>query len=200
MDNQERQAYAKVQAESYQMGFAALKTLLLSICRTVQVFSRQPGTCGPLAYLVWPVGVFFQICYYTANVDATGSVDWFGLELLLGIQLFWLLCGVPFAIYYRFFRNAEFSFYDSGFGILQLPFQKKDLASINFMSDFAVAGLLSTFFYLVDSPIIGSWYRAMILWVIFAHAWSHASGNFQMMRFRQTQSYATYWANRFQRR
>lgn len=189
--------FAKQEAANAKMGIGLFLLGIFMICRSVQVFSRVPGTCGPLFVLGNILCMIFQFWYCQAAVDAYGQ-DAIGVEWMFGIQVFWAVYGIFRTAVHRF-RGYEFEFAEIGIGFLYRWMPNSGAASIGLASDMLVASTLCVVFHLFDSPVLGGWYLTMICCLAIGHSWLHARDKVELQRIKAAQSRAKYISQRLRR-
>ena len=197
----EQDKFAKEEMQSARAGFGILLIILFTVLRTVHIFSRVPGTSGPILIVAHMLGMVAQFWYYEANVEVSGQHDLIVITWLIALQCFWFTYGLFRTFYYRL-RGMEFEVNDLGVGILYRRMNGSSAAAIGFASDMLIACSLATMLFLASSPIGGSWYMAMVVCLFFTHVWMQGMERMQLQRFRNAQSRAedfTRQLNRYRR-
>jgi len=176
-------------------GFNIALMLLFSVNRTVQIWSRVPGTTG-----TWFLGLYFffggmlQTWYCGVNEQASMRTDSIPPCFVLGLSIIW------FAVHgivrgYQFLQGTRFHSYEPGQGVLApfLPSWQSD--SVGFASDAVTAVGLSLAFALFASPGLSGWYASMCFWLIVAQLWSHARDRRMQQARIDAQVEAEQWSN-----
>lgn len=145
--------------------------LVFSVSRTVQIWSRVPGSTGAWFY-GWMilVGLGIQAWYYHANLEARQTMDLLGWEAMAWLSLMWFgVHGVVRSIHLA--RGLRFHSYDPGQGILHRLMPGWSFAASGLTSDLAVSVALSSGLWLIACPILSSWYAGMCFWLVIGHVW-----------------------------
>ncbi len=192
------QDHIKQEMESYRFGLGAVLIFVFTIGRSVQIFSRIPGTSGAIFVLAWLGSFIAQAWYYQVNVDASGTPDLIAIEWMLLIQAVFFLVGLVILIC-RQVRGEEVDPFVIGTSIFSRLLPNIKPANQDAASDMIVAAGLSLFFFALDSPIQGGWYRAMLFWMLIGHLWLAACERIQSRRLRNAQRRAAYWSRRLPR-
>ena len=192
--NHEQPDFGKDEARSARAGFAILLTGLLTIGQSVQVFSRIPGTSGPLFILAHLFGMLAQVAFYEVCVEANGR-DLIGIAVPIGLQIVWLICGIVSAFRLRQ-RGFETELNQLGVGILYRQMANQSAAAIGFTSDMLVSVGFTTICFLCQSPILARWYLVVTLGLLFTHLWMDWRQRTEMNRLNNARSRARHWTNR----
>lgn len=184
---------AETPQEPFQDGYAMLMCLLFAVTKTVQLFSRRPGTTGTwfFGFVFW-IGFGIQLLYYQANVEATGRFDAVPEKAFLLIHIGWFL----FHRVRRFFeprRRGRVHSYDPGVGILRNAFPNWSLGAANFASDAIVSGLMFLACFYGGCPILAGWYFYMPIWLLLEGACSQFRLDYQRQRLDDAQVEADAW-------
>jgi len=190
--------YAKEQVESARFGLGVFLMFIFTIGRSVQLFSRVPGTSGPGLVLASLFSILTQVWYYQMNVDASGSSDSIAIEWVFLVQIVWFLYCVCATIWNQL-PGYGLDLTDIGVGIFRRWLPNSENSVVGFVSDMALAIGLACFFFAFDSPILGGWYRAMVVWLLIGHVWLKARNDIELQRIKNARSRAEYWSNRFNR-
>ncbi|MCA9194634.1 MAG: hypothetical protein KDB03_22840 [Planctomycetales bacterium] len=187
-------------AQDLQGGFALLVFLIFSVNRSVQVFSRIPGTTGLwfFAFFFW-FGLGIQAYYYYANVQALARLDaipemWFVYTQIAWLQVHTLM---RFVTWLRGYRLHS---YEPGLGLLHRVLKRWDADWMGLASDVLVAGALGVACHAMDCPIHSGWYFAMIPWLIIGKIVISARDQLRLQRMQDTQIEASVWSQRLKER
>ena len=183
-----------------QTGFTVMVSTIFAVIRTVQIFSRIPGTTGGAFFGIYLViGWVIQLFYVQMNIEASGRMDAMPELLWFWGPFAWLV--VHRCCYFRNrFRGRVVHSASEGIGILYRWLPAWSVGSVGLASDILVALVMGLIFHLTDNPILGSWYIAMIVWLIVAHAITLGWMHMQMERFDDAQIESEAWNTRLQER
>ena len=160
--------YLKEEFKSARTGVAVLLVVSYTLGRSVQLFSRKPGTSGGVPIVGSMIAIVAFSCYYVVTVQELGREDAIGLEYLILASLIWLVIDFAKA---TFRRRSAVGDYCLGRGILWRWLPNMSFRSVGFSSDLVVASTAGLFFHWMDSPIQANWFAAMIAWLSITHAW-----------------------------
>lgn len=186
--------------KDYQAGMNLALILMFSINRSVQIWSRVPGSTGSWFYgWLYFVGLGLQAWYYEVNGQATGYYDAIGWLTFAWFSVMWFgIHGVVRS--FHFARGLRFHSYEPGRGIFDWMFPNWKPGSASLASDLAVSMALSIVLAIVRSPILSGWYAAMCLWLILAQVWIKASHSRRHQEWIDAKSEAERWSDQIQER
>lgn len=156
--------YLREEIKSAKNGLGGLLIGGFTAGRTIQVFSRVPGTSGGIVTMLWLIGFFLQSYYLFGHREKYGEVDAIPYELFLLTQGAWwcvhLLCG---------FFGPRRSDYELGRGILCrfLPMYSHEAGGV--ISDVFVGMGLIGVLHLLDCPTQASTYYMILGLTLFCH-------------------------------
>lgn len=173
---------------------------LFSISRTVQIWSRMPGTTGTWFFgFYYFVGSLMQTWYCRVNEETLGRTDLVSQSSIMGLSLIWFsIHGVIRGG--QFLRGTRFHSFDPGVGILSLLNPKWNANTVSLASDLLVATALSLFLWLLRSPILSGWYASLCVWLVLAHCWILARDTRRMQAWTNSEQEAAYWSEQLRRR
>ena len=186
---------AKDEARSARTGLGLLLIAVFTIGQSIQVFSRVPGTSGPIFILAHLISVLLQVVYYTANVDAIGQSDSIGIVIPIAAQTIWLVYNIIALIQWRL-RGIEAEINQLGVGTLYRWMNGRSAAEVGFASDMFFGTAITACCFLLSSPILGNWYLVATLGLLFAHLWMDFRQRREMQRFKNAKSRAEEWSYR----
>lgn len=191
MGQQKQESLADMSA-----GIGIALSLLFGVNRTVQIWSRQPGTTGTWYFgFYYFVGAMFQAWYCELNLYASMRSDQIPPHFIIGMSVVWFAVhGISRACF--FLRGVRFHSYDPGIGFLAPlcpPTWRCD--NVGLLSDLTTAIGLSLAFRFFASPILSGWFAAMSVWLIVAHAWSHARDERMQIARDDAQIEAQQWSH-----
>lgn len=168
---------------------------MLAVNRTVQIWSRCPGTTGTWYFALYFVGgSILQSWYCEMNRLASNSSDLIPQAFVAVASLLWF-CVHGVLHTFQLARGRTFHSYDPGSPVLGRLFPAWSEESASLGSDLIVAMLLSIAFLILQSPILSGWYAAMTMWLVVTHTWI----TFRDARRRQiwidSQFEAEYWSD-----
>lgn len=160
--------YHEEEMRSLRNGIGGFLIAGITVCRTVQVFSRTPGSAGSILVAAWAAGVLVQGFYFHGHMQLHGRVDLIPFELLIAIQAAWWLLGlvVTFA---RLYQGSQASDSDLGRGVLTPYFPQLSSNAVGIVSDVSIGLLLAAAFRLFASPVQSNWYLVMVGWLLICH-------------------------------
>lgn len=160
--------YHEEEMRSLRNGIGGFLIAGLTVCRTVQVFSRTPGSAGSIFVAAWAAGVLVQGFYFHGHMQLHGRVDLIPFELVIAVQSGWWLLGllVTFA---RLYRGNQASDSELGRGALTPYFPQLSSYAVGIVSDVTVGLILAGFFRLFASPVQSNWYLVMVGWLLICH-------------------------------
>lgn len=186
--------------EELRGGVALAIFLIFSVTRSVQLFSRVPGTTGPWFFgITFWIGLAIQLYYYQANVEASGRFDAIPEQLLIATQFGWLVVHWMVRAKNRF-QGVRLHSYEPGLGVMNRLLPNWHLDWMGVTSDIAVAAVLGGTCMLLDCPILGSWYFAMIPWLLIGQAFIYGRDSLRVQRMEDAQIEADVWSQRFRER
>lgn len=180
--------------QELQNGWALVMVLIFSVTRTVQLFSRVPGTCGMWHFgVIYVLGFVIQLLYYQMNVEASGQLDAIPDAVFifgnLGVLMFHNLAG-----WWRWSKGYRCHSWCSGLGVLHRFMPRSSDTAVAVISDILVAALLSGICYLFACPILSGWYLSMIGWCLLAQGVLAARKSFQLQRLDDAQFESDAWS------
>ena len=182
------------------IGMSICLSTMSALNRTVQIWSRKPGTTGSWFFAVYFIfGSLIQSWYCQVNEDAGLYRDWVPRVAILGLSLVWF---AVHGIAHAWFCILGFQFhsYDPGEGILDSLFAKWSSPSATLASDLIVSMVMSIALLLLQSPILSGWYAAMCIWLLFVHFWLVARDAHRKQIWVDSQVEADTWSKQIQRR
>lgn len=160
--------YHREEIKSAKTGVAILLIIGFGMARTIQVFSRWPGTSGVVMMLLWPAGLVVEGTYLLQHLEEYGRIDATDCRDLIAAQ---------FAVYavglvVRLFRHRDaptINQHDPGRGVLcwMLPFASHDVGGA--ISDLVVGATLIGIFHALGSPIQAGTYQVILGLTVFCH-------------------------------
>ncbi len=189
--------------ESKQESFGTLSdginlglTLIFSVCRTVQIWSRVPGTTGNWFYgWMFAAGLALSAWYYEVNVEASQAMDFIAWKSMAVASVVWFgIHGVARALHQM--RGLQFHSYEPGVGILARWISRLTPNHAGLISDLLVAVVLGISFKLLGSPIQSGWYFAMCVWLLIADRWIRFRDARQVQIYIDAQAQSEDWSRR----
>lgn len=182
--------------EQLQGGVGLAIFAIFSVTRSVQLFSRLPGTTGPWFFGVffW-IGLFIQLWYYQANVQASGRFDAIPDMLIIYLQFAWLVVHWGWRKW-TWLKGYRLHSYEPGLGVLHRVLPTWPAEWMGLASDIFVAAALGGICYLANCPILGSWYLAMIPWLLIAQAVIQGRDYMRMQRMDDARIESDEWTRR----
>ncbi|MCA9178415.1 MAG: hypothetical protein KDB14_28335 [Planctomycetales bacterium] len=167
--DKQAQDFLKDEIKSARNGIGAFMILGFSLARSIQVFSRVPGSSGLYFQLAWTIGVALQGFYLAGHVEIHGRVDAVPFEYLLILQgACWLVSFFILAVHWTLSTRPP---HDKamGRGLLtrHLPGLSEQKGGI--VSDVAVGGLLIVLLLALRCPVQAACYRFMLGWTLCCH-------------------------------
>ena len=148
---------------------------IFAVNRTVQVWSRYPGSTGSWFYgWVFFVGLLLQAWYCQINTNAVNRADFVSIEVIAFVSILW------FAIHgvirsFHLLRGLRLHSYEPGQGVFHWMFPTWNSGFQALASDVITAVLLSIWLWLIGSPVLSSWYTFVCFWLLIGHCWGAAS-------------------------
>ena len=175
-------------------------TVIFSVNRNVQIWSRVPGTTGGWFYgWMYFAGLAVQAWYYMANAQYLQRWDLVHFEFMARLSGIWFAVhGVARAI--QLARGIRLHSYEPGVGVLQWALPNWPLWLVGLLSDLGVAIALSGGLWLLDSPIQSGWYAAMCVWLLLGHIWIHTRDARRRQIWHDSQIEADDWSQQIGRR
>lgn len=170
------------------------------VSRSVQLWSRIPGSCGTWYFgWVYLVGLFIQGLHYQLSVLATTRFDRVPLTSTACLAIFWLsVHSIAGSIYRN--RGLRFHSYEPGAGILHCWFPAGRSSAIALGSDLVTAVGFSSVLWVLNSPIQSRWYAWMCVWLIVGHMWIQHRDHRRRMTWEDSQFESEHWSEQIQRR
>jgi len=181
--------YLKDEVKSARNGIGGLLLIGHTLCRTVQVFSRVPGSCGGLMLFAWIPAVGAQAYYFQGNLELHGRQDAIDFEWLILAQTVWWSTGLLMTMVGRH-RVAESN---RGRGVLGSFLPGWSPAAVGMISDAVVGGALTALLFGFDSPAAAGWYQMMLALLLFCHSFEYACRWLIQQRIRAAQRRAQSW-------
>ncbi len=195
MENQKQESLV-----DFSTGMTLALTVVFSVSRSVQIWSRVPGSTGSWFYgWMFVVGLGINVWYYQANVQACQARDFIGLAYVAEASIAWF--GVHGIV--RLFNNrgtVPSHSYEPGVGILFWLMPALSASTVAIVSDLCVALLLGCVLSLLGSPIQAGWYFAMCFWLSLGHLWIKSRDARNCRVWRDTQYEAEYMSQKINRR
>ncbi len=183
----------KQQLRDLSNGMALTISAIFAVNRTVQIWSRIPGTTGPW-FFGWllPIGMCIQGYYYQVNVSTTRE-DVMPFGFVVGLTLIWLcIHGVKHSLFRQ--HGLNFHSYEPGSGVLYGMAPRWSLSKFNLASDLFVAAGLSLCLHLLGCPILGQWYAFICVWLPLGQLWIHARDSHRRRKWMDAQIEAQDWS------
>lgn len=184
--------YLKEEIKSIRNGIGGFLLAGFTVGRTLQVFSRAPGSCGVLLHFAWIVGIFIQGFYFIGHVETHGRVDASPYELLICIQVMLWVIGLIITLRSDV-RSKKIDPRYLGRGVLKANFPKANDVLIGVVSDILQGLLIIGFFNLVGSPVQAGWYKFILVWVLVCHACAYLRGWSYRRRVRSAMKRSASW-------
>ena len=166
-DKQE-QEYRAEERKSLRNGIGGFLMAGFAMGRTLQIFSRTPGSVGAILVVAWAGAAFMQGYYLHGHVQTYGRIDAIPFELLIAVQVVWWLVGLVLTFGHVLYRTQPRDS-DLGRGILSFYLPQLSPADVGIVSDVAVGLSLAGVLRLCASPIQSNWYLAMVAWILICH-------------------------------
>lgn len=169
-------------------------TLVFSVNRTVQIWSRVLGSTGTWFYgwMIF-VGLAIQAWYYQVNLESQQAADLVSWEAMAWLSVMWYsIHGVVRSI--QMARGVRFHSYDPGVGILHRLMSGWSPSAIALTSDLAIAVSFSCGLWLLACPILSGWYAGMLLWLVIGHSWQVARDARRRQIWHDAQVEADHWS------
>lgn len=182
-------------------GMDLVMLLIFSVTRSVTLYSRMLGSTGPYYFLIYWIGVLIQAYYCHVNVIASGRMDAMPFSALLLINFAWLMIHIVKGRFNA--QNGErLHSFDPGIGVLAAYSWTRSWRGwqVNVVSDIVTALNLGGFFFLTGSPVLGSWYVAMIVWILIEHLFLYARDTLQMQRMHNAKIETQHLSDRLKQR
>ncbi len=184
----------------FSFGVDVVLSAVFAVNRTVQIWSRAPGSTGTWFFAIYFVaGSLLQSWYYQVNVEASATSDLISQPVVIGLSLFWF--SVHGLVHSWFvLRGQTFHSFDPGVGVLNRLFPKWSESSASLGSDLIVSMLLSTVLFLLRSPILSGWYASLCMWLFVSHYWLVARDSRRRQMWIDSQFEAEHWSEQLKRR
>ncbi|MCD0458130.1 hypothetical protein [Roseiconus lacunae] len=184
--------YLKEEIKSARNGISGFLMLGFAVGRTVQIFSRRPGTSGLWMLVAWLPGVGLQGFYLAGHAQKYGRTDATPFEWLIAFQaLIWMYCLVV-AVLQATFRTSP-PMKDIGTGVLgrYLPISLQNQSDP--LSDAVVGIVLIMGLHLIGSPVQAGTYQVIVGWIMICHCCVFYRDWSFRQRMRQTKARAGRW-------
>lgn len=160
--------YLREEIKSAKNGIGGLLMIGFSVARTIQVFSRVPGTAGVTMLMIWMLGIGLQAAYLIGHEEKFGQVDATECVWLIVAQLGWWTLGAIRELF-RTKRQTQIAVNEPGRGVLcrLLPFVSHDMGGA--ISDVVIGALLVVGLHAVGSPIQAGTYQVILGLTVFCH-------------------------------
>lgn len=184
----------------FSMGMNIALSAIFAVNRTVQIWSRTPGTTGTWFFAIYFVaGSIIQSWYCQVNEEAAAHRDLIPYVAIAGLSLFWFsVHGIIHA--WLVLRGKRFHSFEPGVGILNSMFPNWSSASASLGSDLIVAMCISISLLLLQSPILSGWYAALCIWLLVSHYWLVARDARRQQTWVDSQFEAENWSEQIRRR
>lgn len=166
--NQEAEKFLQEELKSARNGIACLLLLAILLGRTVQIFTRKPGTSGAFLVLASLLSIFPFSFFYLGSYERSEIADAIDPTYYIYAFGFFAFMEIAFAVL-NSFRDTQPGLRVLGTGILQsrFPGWHPDIAGL--VGDVTVALMLAGIFHVNDSPIQANWFAAMAGWICVVH-------------------------------
>lgn len=188
--NKESEEFVKEEIKSARNGIGGFLIAGLTVCRTLQVLSRVPGSSGLYLNLAWVAGATIQGFYLYGHVQKYGRLDAISFEAFLILQYFWWLADVAVRVWFSRKRAASGRLYQ-GRGVFFGHWMRDDVAGL--ASDLVVGLGLILFFRLFACPTLANWYSVILGWTVFCQGFMFARELWIRLRIRAARRRAAYW-------
>ncbi|APZ93411.1 hypothetical protein [Fuerstiella marisgermanici] len=188
--NKQSEEFVKEEIKSFRNGIGGFLIAGLTVCRTLQVFSRIPGSSGLWLNLAWIAGAAIQGFYLSGHVQKYGRVDVISFEAFLTFQYLWWLVDVAIRIWFSRKRSRPARLYQ-GRAIFFRHWMRDDIAGV--ASDVVVGVGMITFFRVLACSTLANWYSVILGWTVFCQGFLLARELWIRLRIRATRRRAAYW-------
>jgi hypothetical protein len=163
-DIKRSEEFYKEERWSARNGVGGFLMLGYALSRTLQVFSRWPGTESPFICALWAIGAMIQGGYLWAHREAYGQLDIVPFEFFLAVQFVaWILSvGRIFITPRDQLRNRSIWELGQAKGFKRVA--DPEVAGV--YSDCAIGGVFIAMFYLLGSPTLAGWYQVILGWSV----------------------------------
>lgn len=187
--------YVKEEINSAKNGIGGLLIIGFSVARTIQIFSRVPGTAGVTHLATFFLGSGLQAFYLVGHQQQYGRVDATDFQWLLVAQFACWFVGFA-ALMVRGRKSPRIRPNEAGRGLLSryLPFLSHDVAGV--VSDTLVGAALIGILYAIGSPIQANTYIVILGLTLFCHACVLGQRFSYRQRVRYAQRRAAKWPER----
>lgn len=182
--------FLKEEVKSARNGVGGFLIAGLAVCRTLQVFSRVPGTTGLYSQLAWLAGATIQGFYLFGHTEKYGRIDRISFESILTLQYLWWLVGVGIAVWSSRRRTANARLYP-GRGIFFAHWMRDDFAGLG--SDAVIGIGLIVLFRVFGCPTLANWYSVILGWTVLCHALLFGHELWIRLRIRAAKRRSAYW-------
>lgn len=190
--NKLSEEYLKEEVKSARNGIGGFLMLGFALGRTLQVFSRRPGSSGLWLLLAWLLGVSLQGFYLIGHAEKFGRVDATPFEWLLAAQaLAWLFC-FAIACAQAIGRRLP-PMNEVGAGILEKYLPKTMRRHAGIISDALIGGVLIVGLRQLGSPVQAGTYQVIVGWVMACHAGVFYRNWVFQQRIRSAKYRALHW-------
>ena len=188
--NKESEEFVKEEIKNARNGIGGFLIAGLAVCRTLQVFSRIPGSSGLWLSLAWMAGTVIQGFYLYGHVQKYGRIDAIPFEAFLTLQYLWWLADVAVRIWLSRKQSKPARLYQ-GRGVFFRHWMRDDIAGP--ASDVVVGLGLILFFRLFGCPTLANWYSVILGWTVFCQGFLFAHELWLRLRIRAARRRATRW-------
>ena len=172
--------------------------LIFGVTRTVQLFSRVPGTTGSWFFgMAFWIGFGIQLFYYQVNVQSSGQFDAIPDRLFVYAIIGWLILHAVCRSHNRS-KGMRCHSFSPGLGIFYRWLPNTPEHRIGLISDMATAALLGALGYFFGCPILGSWYLSMTIWLLMAQGCLHARDRYRTQRMDDARIETDAWTRQLQ--
>ena len=185
----EAEEYLRDEIKSVRNGIGGFLIAGFTVSRTLQIFSRKPGSSGIMLLLAWIPAAFIQHFYFLGCVENYGRTDATPYELLILVQLAMWFCGVLIFLS----RNKAPKHRSLGNGLLGKLFPHTAPNKVGIISDAAIGLLLIVLLHALQSPTQAGWYQAITCWTLFCHGCIYLHGWSLRQRVKAAKRRAKHW-------
>ncbi|RCS46477.1 hypothetical protein DTL42_16095 [Bremerella cremea] len=160
--------YHEEEIRSIRNGIGGFLIAGFAMGRTLQIFSRSPGSAGSILVAAWAFAVFVQGYYLHGHTQLHGRIDAIPFELLIAAQVVWWLVGLVLTFVHILYRTQARDS-DLGRGVLSCYFPRLSTTAAGIVSDVGIGLALAALLRLFASPVQSNWYLIMVGWILICH-------------------------------
>ena len=190
----ESEEYLEEEIKSARNGFGGLLIAGFALARTLQVFSRTPGSCGVLLLAAWLAAVAVQAVYFQGHIEKHGVIDATPYHWMLVAQSLPWSVGCLMTVF-RSRRRRPIPDRELGRGILSSHLPKLSITAAGVVSDIAIGCVLIVALHLLGSPVQAGWYQVITGWAVFCHSCVFLRGWSYRQRVRAAAKRSKSWRN-----